>query len=358
MYLHILSILFLTNSLLSCHMSQENTPTTEARIGSQSKATCQQNPEKIRSVASNIVFQSNDLGQTWEDVSAGLPEALEVSRVLVVDGEIILTAETKLLRSSTSAEAPHWKNELLQNLSITNIFHGKSGLYASSYDKGFFKEIPGANVWVPMHYGLLDKTVRSIMETADGTLFVGVESGLFKSVDGGNSWKQVLEGTGVNALAEAEDVLICATYEGLSRSTDGGEHWDLVLTEDKGAWNTKYIGNAIVSIAQGDGGFWKKSVRSNRLRLSTDKGKTWQCIDEGLTHIPELGHVTEAGNSFRSINDIEQLGKYLFCSTNTGIFRSDDMGKSWELLRRSNGKEMLELAVSGNRIYAIQVVGC
>ena len=106
-----------------------------------------------------------------------------------------MAASNQLFRSSSSAKAPIWKNqllqnELLQNIEISNLFHGKNGLYVGSYRHGFFKELPGANLWMPMDHALEDKTIRSVLEIADGTLFVGVESGLFKSVDGGTSWKQ------------------------------------------------------------------------------------------------------------------------------------------------------------------------
>jgi len=364
MYLHLLSLLFLFESLFSCGLSQEKVQISEANLDTQPKATCQQDPLKAVPSASNIVFQSNDLGQTWLDVSAGLPEGVSIGRVLANEGEIVMASSSQLFRSGSSTKAPIWKNQLLQtallqNIEISNLFHGKNGMYVSSYRHGFFKELPGANLWMPMDHALEDKTVRSVLEIADGTLFVGVESGLFKSVDGGASWKQVIADMGINSLVSADaagTVLVCGTYEGLRQSTDGGEHWNIVLTEDFGAWYTKRMEGGIVTITEG--GSWKDGSRSNRLRLSTDQGKTWQRIDGGLSQAPFMFKVDESSPSPQRIYAIEQAGKYLFCSTNNGIFRSPDMGKSWELVRMSTGKEMFELIVSGSVLYAVQVVGC
>ena len=363
MYLYLLPVLFLFESFFSCGLNQEKTLLSEAHLDTQPKAICPQDPQKPFIEASNIVFQSNDFGQTWMDVSAGLPDGVAIGRVLSDKGEIILASSSQLFRSRCD-KAPIWKkelfqNELRQNIEISDLFSGKNGLYVSSYRLGFSKELPGANLWYVMDNALPDKTVRSVLEIEDGTLFVGVESGLFKSVDSGASWKQVIADMGINSLVSADaagKVLVCGTYEGLRQSTDGGEHWNIVLTEDFGAWHTKTIEGGIVTITEG--GSWKDSGRSNRIRLSTDQGKTWQRIDMGLSQVPFMFNVDESAPSAQRIYAIEQAGKYLFCSSNAGIFRSPDMGKSWELVRLSNGKEMFELIVSGSIVYAVQVVGC
>ena len=60
-----------------------------------------------------------------------------------------------------------------------------------------------------MHNSLEDHTVRTVLETPDGVVFVGCESGLYKSADGGNSWKQVYAEDGINSLAVSGGVLIC-----------------------------------------------------------------------------------------------------------------------------------------------------
>lgn len=194
-----------------------------------------------------------------------------------------------------------------------------------------------------MHNALEDKTVRTVLEIPNGTIFVGCESGLYKSADGGNSWKQVFAEEGVNSLAVSDDALICGSYGGLLRSTDGGEHWDRVLTGQGGAFGTERIESGFITVT--DGGPWQEG-KPNKLYTSTDEGKTWQRIDAGLPLV-------------RSIHDIVQAGKYLFCSTDAGISRSDDGGKTWELVRaRADEKEMFHLAVSGPMVFAVLVFGC
>ncbi|MBX2891005.1 MAG: hypothetical protein KF734_08770 [Saprospiraceae bacterium] len=292
-------------------------------------------------MAANIVFQSLDGGQTWQDVGNGLPENIAVGRIYADGNDIYLAAEGGLYHRSTALVAPVWDKEVFLSEKVTNIFPGQSGLYASSYQNGFFRGMPSTGVWVPMHNTLEDKTVRAILEAPNGTLFVGCESGLYRSADGGNCWKQVYAESGVNSLAMSGDVLICASYKGLLHSTDSGESWVRVL-HDPG-FGTKSIKGGFVTIA--DDGRWQEG-KPNKLYASADEGKTWQRIDEGLSLA-------------RDIYDIVQAGKYLFCSTDAGISRSTDGGKTWELMRpRTDEKEMFHLAVSGQMVFAVRVFGC
>ncbi len=340
----------------SCQQAQETAMQSTGNVVMQAGIAAPGCNSIAPPAASNTIFKSTDGGQTWLDVSEGLPDKVGIGRIFATDDAIILASENTLYRSGSRSAVTGWDTETFQDLEISGLFESRTGLYFSSYRKGFFKAIPGTGIGLPMHEALKDKTVRCIFETSGGVLFVGCESGLYKSTDDGKNWRHVLEGTGINSFAAEGGVLVCGTYDGLLRSTDGGEHWDKVLTEDLGAYNTKPIAGGIITIT--DGGSWKDHSKSNRLRISTDQGKTWQRIDQGLDLNPLVFQVDESHPSALIIHDIEQAGKHLFCSTNKGIFRSSDMGKNWELIRLSTSNERIELAVSGLVIYAVQVVGC
>ena len=87
-----------------------------------------------------------------------------------------------------------------------------------------------------------------------------------------------------------------------------------------------------------------------------DSGKTWEPIDEGLQ--PSL-----------SISSIKQIGKYLICGHPDGIFRSSDMGKTWNIVHPSvdsafkiktwnivpsgDNRKVFKIYVSGNVLYAV-----
>jgi photosystem II stability/assembly factor-like uncharacterized protein len=63
--------------------------------------------------------------------------------------------------------------------------------------------------------------------------------------------------------------------------------------------------------------------------------------------------------SSSDILSIKQMGKYLICGRSDGIFRSSDMGKTWQqLLLPAIENYGFNLSVSGNVIYVIPNKGC
>jgi photosystem II stability/assembly factor-like uncharacterized protein len=323
-------------------------PSAVASLALPGRSSCLQAPVKDASMAQDIIFQSVDGGVSWEDISAGLPEKLSVSRVLSHNGQVYLVSEAGVFHNNLAPLTSMWEKKYFTEGSPSNIFQGKAGPYISVYYKGFYQEIGGAGVWAPMNKSLKDKTIRTVLETPDGSLFVGCESGLYKSTDQGGSWKQVVSETNINSMVSAGNVIVCGITEGLIRSLDGGENWEKVLTEDGGAYGTTAIDGGFASITEGKL-TWQEARtpdKANRLRATFDNGKTWQRIDENL---PKKLY----------IYDIKQAGKYLFSSCDTGVYRSADRGKTWELMRQfDNAKMMLLLVVIGDVVYAVPAEGC
>lgn len=358
MRIHTLAFLLFLQSFVACHQGQENTrPLSRAAIGIQSIAASRPAQENARPSAANIVFQSVDGGHTWQDVSAGLPEDLSVRSVFAGGGEVFLGAETGLYRSSAAPAAPVWRKERFLDKRITNIFPGRSGPYFCSYGNGFFQEImPGADIWMPVYSTLEDKTVHTILETPDGAVFVGSDSGIFKSADGGQTWKHVFDEGMVLNIVAAGGVLIGGGSRGVLRSTDGGEHWDCVLNENILAKKTGLINDRFVTIlGTRDPSKVSPEGITDRLRASADGGKTWQRMEQALFPIRGIYDMDERLSQVRDIYDIIQVGEYLFCSFDAGIFRSSDQGKRWELVLPSTG--FFNLAVSGLVIYAVTASG-
>jgi len=339
MHIRILTLLLIFQSLISCQQEQrETTSLVLSAIPDKQQAS-----KKSLPTTANVIFQSTDGGQTWNDVSEGLPERIAVGRVFAAGDEIYLASESGLYHRNAALVAPLWEKESFLSEKVTDVFPGQNGLYVSSYKNGFFKGIPGTGIWTPMHNALEDKTVRAVLETSNGSIFVGCESGIYKSTDGGGSWKHVFADNGVNDFAASGDVLLCGGYKGLLRSTDGGESWSLVLANDGSAFNTKRIEGGFITATDGS---LRRNDAPNKLYTSTDEGKTWQRTDTGLSLAWD-------------IYDIAQAGSYLFCSTDTGISRSADGGKTWELvLPHSDEQKRFHLAIAGEMIFAVLVFGC
>lgn len=318
-------------------------------------------PEKAGSLAANIVFQSEDGGRTWQDVSAGLPEKLEVSSVFADGNEVYLGSETSLYHSIQPPAVQIWEGQSFANEKFMRIYPGLSGKFGCNYGESLYHEsLPG--MWTPMHQSLDDLNICTVLETPGGAVFAGCDSGIFKTTDGGATWKKVFSEGQVVHLCVSDGVMIGSGSRGLLRSTDGGENWEWVMTEGGPAAQTIFRQGRFFAITNGVRP-WNDATPDpdgliGNLYTSADGGKNWQRLDEGLSAFQYVNLLDEDFSREHFINDIEQAGEYLFCSLDTGVYRSADMGKTWSLVFPASGRRSLNLVACGKVIYAVAVIGC
>ena len=286
-----------------------------------------------------IVFKSTDGGQTWQDISEGLPAPVKddygVGRnaSFADDSGLYLTDGNGIYHSKPNATAPFWTKENFPD-EHASITPGKTGIFAYNYDGHFLQKINGTSKWSPIYTNFQQKRVRSVFESAAGSIFISSDYGLFKSTNSGKTWKRVYTGGGAFSVVESSGVLMAICGTGIIRSTDDGESWDFVINEERRGFAVESIKGGFAVI------FDRTALDTRKVRTSYDGGKTWQSIDEGL---PVNATITS----------IIQVGENFFCGNSTGIFRSSDKGKTWKLLLPSIEGKFFNLFVSGNVIYAI-----
>jgi hypothetical protein len=359
----------------------------------------EQKLNKNKPGVANIVFKSTDGGQTWQDISEGLPEPVNdhygVGRndFFSDDNGLYLTAGNGIYHSKPNSKVPFWIKEIFPD-EYSSITPGKTGIFAYNYGGGILQKTNGMRVWSPVFTNFQEKQVRTVFETAGGTIFIGSDRGLFKSTNRGKTWKHVHVGGLVGKLVESNGVLVATSMRGIIRSTDDGENWALVISE----------GGVGIDVERIQGGFaaitFNGQSNTRRVRTSYDGGKTWQPIDAGLpgqafdvlldkplsqVDLPDStwnpintsdstwNPINTSDSTWNPINtgdstwnpintslpeqafitSIAQVGKYFFCGHPTGIFRSSDKGKTWKLVLPSVENKVFILSVSGNVIYAI-----
>jgi len=296
---------------------------------------CQQNPDgdSVKAMVSNIVFKSTDGGTTWQNISEGLPEDMQGNTFFADDNGLFLRAGNGLYHNKKNAEAPFWKKESFPDLH-SSITPGNKGIIAYDYNGRIIQKVNGSSLWLPRYTNFQEKQVRMVHETAGGTVFIGSDSGLFRSTDNGKTWKQVQNGGWAMKIIESNGVLMATSQAGIIRSTDEGENWDVVISE----------GGVGIDVESIEGGFaaitYSTKSETRRVRTSYDGGKTWEAIDADLP-------------AQLSIASIIQVGEYLFCGHPIGIFRSADKGKTWKLMLPAIENKVFNLFVSGKVIYAL-----
>lgn len=209
--------------------------------------------------------------------------------------------------------------EIAVSESDPNVVYVGSGEHAvrgvmTSYGNGVYKSTDAGKTWKNVG---LEKT-RHISDIAihpsnpdlvyvagQGTVHgPNNDRGVFKSTDGGSTWKKVLyinDSTGISSLSMDMNnprILYAASWE----------HRRLPWTVSSGG-----SGSAI----------WK----------STDEGNTWHKLTEGLPKsMGKMGISVSRANSNRVFAIVETE------KSKSGLYRSDDAGKNWALL--SNNQDI------------------
>lgn len=306
--------------------------------------------------ASNLIFQSTDGGETWRDISDGLPGAEQVDAFFAGESELYLRAKNGIYESRSKLATPVWEEVKGLDLQTSSIAFNRSGVIAFNYDGQMVRKTPVAQTWLPVYPAIKRSTMRTIFETADGKLLFGCDDGLFRSADNGKTWTQVHNEGWVITIVGSEGVLLATGQKGIMRSTDRGVTWEWVISQ----------GGVGIAIEKIDGGFaaivFNTSTLSRKVLISLDQGKgaSWRSIDAGLE--PSM-----------HISSIKQVGNYLLCSHPEGVFRSADLGKTWHNVlanSRANGSfktpgltwkngRLFTLHTSGNVAYAVlRDAGC
>ncbi|CAN5626996.1 hypothetical protein BH10BAC3_BH10BAC3_28980 [soil metagenome] len=320
----------------------------------------QQKQKRDKAGDVNIVYKSTDGGQTWQDISKGLPENLRKDSIrgngfFANEKGLFLRVGNELYHSTPNARTPFWTKAFFPD-EQSSIAPGKSGIIANNYWGVNLKKTNGTSVWSPIFDNSSEPRIRSVFETAGGTIFIGTDRGLFKTANSGKTWKHVYAGGWAGNMAESDGVLVSTSKRRIIRSTDNGENWLRVMSEDSVAFDLKPIRGGFAAITSNSE---LNTPTTSRLSTSCDAGKTWQPIDAGdKVFIDSIGR-TWNDRPFlqRSMTSITQVGENFLCTHPEGIFRSSDKGKTWKLLLPSVDGKVFNLFVSGNVIYAIPSKG-
>ena len=322
-----------------------------------------------KAATANIIFKSTDGGQTWQDISKGLPENVEEDGFFANESGLYLRAGNGIYHSKANSTVPFW---IKDNISLParqgSIAPVNAGLVAYNFDGQFLQQTKGTDTWIPAYTNFKAKEVRTVFETAGGTLFIASNNQLFKSTNSGKNWKALRTGGLVMKIVESNGVLLATGAEGILRSADDGENWKWVIKE----------GGVGIAVELIQGGFaaitYNAQSRTRRVRTSYDGGKNWQAIDASLQPAifndaiwqPVTASTPAPGSSdsvWHPVNNalplqafissIIQVGENFFCGHPTGIFKSSDKGKSWKLILPSIDARVFNLYGSGHVIYAI-----
>lgn len=248
---------------------------------------------------------------------------------------------------------------------------------------GVYRSTNGGGTWTPSNTGIAGDRISALAVGPSGVVYgAGAEVGVVRSVDHGLTWTSVAAGL---PTLNVRDVAVDATgrayaatvSEGVYASVDQGTTWNPTASPapDPHTTSVATASNGSVYVGAGAGG----------VHESTDAGMSWEARNEGL-HARSLSSLLFAstgtviagsfGNgTFRSVDDgasfahaitgldnravndlLETASGDLLLGTWTGLYRSQDDGRSWAADGLSADRIVGLLRTPNGNLYALAQV--
>ncbi|MGR3220579.1 MAG: right-handed parallel beta-helix repeat-containing protein, partial [Candidatus Anammoxibacter sp.] len=286
------------------------------------------------------IFKSMDGGETWKEKSLGLSNANVMA--LVIDPEnsntIYAAASGSVFKSTDAGDT--W-NEILEDLFATTIVINPVNtdiIYVGTLEDGIFKSVNGGETFKKINRGLRFKTIREdslvINPVNPEILYVALEDdesvgrGVFKTTNGGRSWREVNNGLGnrfekeifgLDIDSNNPDILYAGSMEGVFRTTNSGDRWTLlenspreqtkIITVDNLNTDVVYVGSA------------NKGIFTSR-----DAGQSWTALNTQLTN-----------RTIRALKIDPVNATTIYAGTRIGVFRFTHSFSSINATPNQNG---------------------
>ncbi len=260
------------------------------------------------------------------------------------------TFTTENIPSTTTAASPVWRaaGSGLPGTKVNSLVIDPVGkiLYAGTDSKGIFKSYSGAD-WSAVNKGLSSTIVYSLAidptDQSRQTIYAGTYSGVYKTIDGGGSWKSInnvesgnsdgrsnsLANTMIKTLAitpaTSWNVFAGTTSRGVYRSYSSSASWisvqGAVSNRPKMANYSSLANLTINTLAPSPASplTLYAGTYNNGVFKTTNGGDSWTALFSGLMANYTVNALT-----------IDPVSQALYAGTNqAGIFKSTNSGESW-----------------------------
>lgn len=281
------------------------------------------------------IWKTDDMGLTWRNISDGYFKTGSVGAVTVAESD---------------------PNRVYAGMGE----HAVRGVM-TSYGDGVYRSTDAGKTWKKMGLDATQHIARIIVHPKDpdivyvaaqGALYGRTkERGIYKSTDGGVTWKNVLYVNDMTGCAEISmdmsnpSMLYAAMWEhgrkpwqilsggpgsGLYKSTDGGEHWQKLtngLPEGMGKMSIAVCRSnpeRVYALIESD--FDKEA---GGLYVSNDSGNTWSQVSNDHHLIQRAWYYIEMFPDPNNDNVVYVMS--------AGAFKSIDGGKTWEDVSATHG---------------------
>jgi len=295
-------------------------------------------------------------------------------RVVLAVLPLLLPGQTQALQPADTVDSSAFQDLRYRLIGPFRASRTMGGVGIPSQPSVFFAGVHSGGVWKTDDYGRTwnpifdDAPTGSVGDIAvspshPNILYVGtgeglhrpdlgVGDGIFKSTDGGDTWKHV----GLEDVQQVGRLIVHPTdpdivfvaglghpygpneERGVFRTMDGGNTWEKVLyidhntgaaTVEMDPSNSETLFAALWEhrVAPWENG--RFSGTNSGIYKSTDGGSTWRHLTRGLP--PAADRLGAVGIGIAP-SDSDRVFATVTTSKARGVYRSDDGGESWELV--------------------------
>ena len=264
---------------------------------------------------SNLLLKSNDRGSSWESLSDTFHRSDIKGLAIHPNNPNIIYARIGLYTFSDCSDVDNDDADYEESV--------------SKYCPGIYKSTDGGESWKLLEEVTGDPSEGGVYinEYNDSEIYSVFGRETFVSKDGGISSDVFLDtkehpiipdvGVEIITFGESESEVFMAGLQGVYRTYDNGKTW----IES----NTGFVGSEVVDLVTSLDGTMYATTYNLGIFKSTDGGKNWVFASFGIKNWYGMQLATHPEDA-----------DTLFTTTNGGVYKSTNAGKSWELIGGSD----------------------
>ncbi len=271
----------------------------------------------------NSIFRSSDDGDTWIDLNLNLIDSYNKDIEITSEGTVYVGTDPDGYLFTSNDLGVSWDSveTTVQGAIVLRLVNNDSIFLIGEWE-GIFKSIDYGINWNQVLFGSTEDIFKDILQKDEvlfsgSTNFMGSQyGGIYHSLDTGSSWQNIsLTGSGISSLEiDSDNHLLCGInfrYNfkeyGVFRSIDNGFTWDNILS-----------GHLVTCLAvDANGGIYAgcdSDFGPEGVQFSSDNGLSWSSLNDGLHENSSLISLEISPNGF--IYAITQFPNKVYRSNN------------------------------------------